>query len=121
MKTKLITVLATFSCLALTDGLRAHTLYGGQRSESRKSSIGSVHTCTLFADSVPVWLWIYEESEKDGDGAWMPFAGKLERGQKRVITSGTDRVRYSYKTTEHDEMHGDIGAWCNKGNTIRVP
>lgn len=121
MKTKLITVLAALSCLALTHGLRAQTLSGGQRSEPRKSSNGSVYTCTLFADSVPVWLWIFEESEKDGEGAWMSFTGKLERGQKRVITSGTDRVRYSYKTTEHDEMHGDIGAWCYKGNTIRVP
>jgi hypothetical protein len=118
MKTKLITVLAAFSCLALTNGLRAQTLSGGQRSDPRN---GSVNTCTLFADSVPVWLWIFEESEEHGDGAWMTFAGKLERGQKRVITSGTDRIRYSYKTTEHEEMHDDIGAWCYRGNTIRVP
>jgi hypothetical protein len=54
-------------------------------------------------------------------GGWMLYDGQLERGGKRVITSGTDRIRYRYKTAENEEMHGDIGAWCSKGNTISVP
>jgi len=67
-----------------------------------------------------VWLWVFEETETNGDRGWM-YVGKFARGEKKVITSGTDRVRYFSSTGKNDEMHGDVGAWCYKGNTIRVP
>jgi hypothetical protein len=66
-------------------------------------------------------LWVFEELEPNSDHAAVVYGGKLERGRKQVITSGTDRIRYAYKTTADDKMHGNIGAWCYKGNTIRVP
>lgn len=43
------------------------------------------------------------------------------QGGKRLIKSGTERIRYCFKTSENDEMHGNIGAWCYKGNIFRVP
>jgi hypothetical protein len=122
MKTKLIAILAVYCSLAFTAPRRA-------QAQSSQRVQGSEHQprvlapsrCTLFADSVPVWLWVYEELERNGDGAYMLHDGKLERGGKRIITSGTERIRYAYKTAENDEMHDNIGAGCYKGNTVRVP
>ena len=91
------------------------------RGSEHQTRVLAPSRCTLFADSVPVWLWVSEELERNGDGAFMLYDGKLERGGKQVITSGTDRIRYGYKNAGNDELHGNIGAWCYKGNIIRVP
>ena len=120
MKTKLIT-LGICCCFALTAALKAQAQSEQRVRSSEPRTRVSVPTCTLFADSVPVWLWVFEELEKNGDGAFMVYAGKLERGRKQSITSGTERIRYAYKTGEMDEMHDNLGAWCYKGNTVRVP
>jgi hypothetical protein len=119
MKTKMITLLAVCWCLTFIAPLKAQAQSAEhlQRSEHRNH----LCTCTLLADSKPVWLWVDEEPEANGGWALMRFAGKLERGGKWVLTSGTDRIRYSYKTAENDELHGNVGAWCYKGNTIKVP
>ena len=116
MKRKLITILAVCYCLAFTAAQRAQAQSGQrvQRFEPPSSR------CTILADYGPVWVRIYEE-EGHGGMAWMVYDGKLDRGGKHVITSGTERIRYYYKTAENDEMHGNIGAWCYKGNTIRAP
>lgn len=121
MRTKLVPVAALCCCLAFTISLGAQPQLGHRDQTERRNFELSRYTCTLFADSVSVWLWVDEEPEEDASGPWLVFAGKLVRGAKRTIFSGTDRIRYSYKTSENDEMRGDIGASCYKGNTIRVP
>ena len=94
------------------------------RSEAQ-THVTVTNTCTLLADGGPVWLWVFEETEGDGDGGRMLYEGRLARGEKKVIRPATDRVRYSFRTddraAENEEMHGNVGAWCYKGNTIRVP
>jgi hypothetical protein len=119
MKTKLI-ILIVSCCFALT-AAKAQAQSEQRVRPSEPRTRVSAPTCTLFADSVPVWLWVFEELEENGDGAFIVYAGKLERGRKQSITSGTERIRYAYKTGEMDEMHGNVGAWCYKGNTVRVP
>jgi len=122
MKRKLINILAVCCCLTFTAAQRAQA-QSGQRVQGseHQTRMLAPSRCTLFADSVPEWLWVYEELERKGDGGFMLYDGKLERGGKQVITSGTDRIRYGYKTAGNDEIHGNIGAWCYKGNIIRVP
>jgi hypothetical protein len=116
MKRKLITILAVCCCLALTAARRGQAQSGQyiQRSEPPSSR------CMISADIEPVWVRAYEEVGNGGMG-WIVYDGKLGGGRKHVITSGTERIRYCYKTAENDEMHGNIGAWCYKGNIIRVP
>ena len=122
MKRRLISILAGCCCLAFTAAQRTQAQSGQRVRESgHQRPILAPSRCTLVADSVPVWLWASEELERNGDGAFMLYDGKLERGGKQVITSGMDRIRYGYKTVGNDEMHGNIGAWCYKGNIIRVP
>jgi hypothetical protein len=118
MKTKLIT-LGVCCCLALTAALKAQAQSENRVRSSEPRIRVSGPTCTLFADSVPVWLWVFEELEENGDVAFMVYAGKLERGRKQSITSGTERIRYAYKTSEMDQMHNNLGAWCYKGNTVQ--
>ena len=116
MKRKTITSLAVCCCLAFTTALSAQAQSDRrvQRFEPPSSR------CTILADYGPVWVRVYEELV-NGGVTWMVYDGKLDRGGKHVITSGTERIRYCYKTAENDEMHGNIGAWCYRGNTIRVP
>jgi len=117
MKPKLTKLLSVCSCLVFTVVTGAQST---QRSEppARKPAR---NTCTLLADYGPVWLWVFEETETNADRGWMLYDGKLARGEKKVITSGTDRVRYFFRTGKNEEMHGDVGAWCYRGNMIRVP
>jgi hypothetical protein len=116
MKRKPNTSMAVCCYLAFTVAQSAQAQSGQRVQRSEPSS----SRCTILADYGPVWVRVYEE-EGDGGKAWMVYDGKLDRGGKHVITSGTERIRYYYKTAENDEMHGNIGAWCCKGNTIRVP
>jgi len=117
MKPKLAKLLTVGSCLVCTVVTGAQST---QRSEL-PARVPARNTCTLLADYGPVWLWVFEETETNGDRGWMLYVGKLARGEKKVITSGIDRVRYFFRTGKNDEMHGDVGAWCYKGNTNRVP
>ncbi len=122
MMRKQISIMTVCGCLTFTAAQRAQA-QSGQRVQGseHQTRVLAPSRCTLFADSVPVRLWVYEELERNGDGGSMLYDGKLERGGKQVITSGTDRIRYGYKTAGNDEMHGNIDAWCYKGNIIRVP
>ena len=115
MTTKLITILGV-CCLVFmaAQGAQAQSGQHVQRSEPPSSR------CAILADYGPVWVRVYED-EGNGGMAWMLYDGKLERGGKQAITSGTERVRYCYKTAENDEMHGNVGVWCYKGKTIKVP
>jgi hypothetical protein len=116
MKRKPITILAVCCCLAFTvaQSAQAKSDQRVQRSEL------PLNRCTILADYGPVWVRVYEELVHGGM-AWMIYDGKLDRGGKHLITSATERIRYGYRTGQNDEMHGNLGAWCYKGNTIRVP
>jgi hypothetical protein len=114
MKRKLI--LAVCCCLAFTAAQGGQTQSGQYIQRSAPPS----SRCTISADIEPVWVRVYEDVGNGGLG-WIVYDGKLDRGRKHVITSGTERIRYCYKTDENGEMHGNIGAWCYKGNTIKVP
>ena len=114
MKRKPVAILAVCCCLAFTVAQSSQSDQRFERSELPLSR------CTILADYGPVWVRVYEELV-NGGMAWMVYDGKLDRGGKHLITSGTERIRYCFKTSENDEMHGNIGAWCYKGNIIRVP
>ena len=121
MKTKLISIVA-IGCLTSSGVPKAQNQSGqGVKAPEMRTRVLASNTCTLSADSEPVWLWVFEELEENGDLASMLYDGKLERGRKQLITSGTERIRYSFMTSEKDRMHGNIGAWCYKGNNVRVP
>jgi hypothetical protein len=94
-------------------------MQSGQRLD-QQARTPTANTCTIVADYGPLWLWVFEEFEGNGGGGLLLYDGKLERGGKKVITSGTDRVRYFFKTDGDQDMHGNVVAWCYKGNTISV-
>jgi hypothetical protein len=109
------TILMTACCYLVFTAAPMAQAQSGQRLDQP-----TVNTCTIVADYGPLWLWVFEEFEGNGDGGLLLYDGKLERGGKKVITSGTDRVRYFFKIDEDQDMHGNVVASCYKGNTIRV-
>ncbi len=67
-----------------------------------------------------VELRVWEEGR---DGKKGRFLGeyKLEKNASRAFTSETERLRYDYRIDSRDSFHGDVGAWCHRGDVVSVP
>jgi hypothetical protein len=78
-------------------------------------------SCTVFADNGgEVWLRVYQEDSHGGKGKLL-FDGHLAKEGKQPISNDNGRIRYDYKNSPNDEYHGNVGAWCQHNETVKVP
>jgi hypothetical protein len=78
-------------------------------------------SCTLFANNGgEVWLRVYQEDNSGRKGRLL-FDGHLAKDEKQTIQDDNGRIRYDYKNAPNDEYHGDVGAWCQHNDVVRVP
>jgi hypothetical protein len=85
------------------------------------SGTAFAESCTLFADNGgEVWLRVYQEDNHGGKGQLI-FDGHLAKEEKRTINTPNGRIRYDYKNAPNDGYHGNVGAWCQHNDTVRVP
>jgi hypothetical protein len=77
--------------------------------------------CVLSADNGEVWLNVYQEV---GNGQKGNAIGQyhLQKGDTQIIgPQPNDRIRYDYKVDPNDPYHGNVGATCAGGETVKVP
>ncbi len=68
-----------------------------------------------------VWLRVYQEDEHGQKGRLIEEF-RLGRDEIRQVHSDTRRIRVDYKNDPREQdYHGDVGAWCQRDEIVRVP
>jgi hypothetical protein len=77
--------------------------------------------CVLFNDNAgQVWLRVYQEDTHGNQGRLIVEV-HLAKGEKRQVPNDNGRIRYDYKNDPTDPYHGNVGAWCQHNDSVKVP
>jgi hypothetical protein len=84
------------------------------------------YDCVLIYDKPgDLWINLYKETPQGGKGELVGpqsnhFARGLQYGINPNMNGPNKRMRYDYKTTPNDAMHGNVGFTCAGGQTIKL-
>jgi hypothetical protein len=83
------------------------------------------YDCVLIYDKPgDLWINLYKEdvhgNKGPSVGSNMHFARGLQFGITPDLNGQNKRMRYDYKTTPNDGMHGNVGFTCINGSTIKL-
>ena len=79
-------------------------------------------SCYLEADSVDVYIIVWEEDRQGNKGRQI-WNGIIKQGKRVRIPSRTGSIRYSSTTYigKEDALSGDTSRWCSEGASVGVP
>jgi hypothetical protein len=78
--------------------------------------------CYLEADSVDVYIIVWEEDRQGNKGRQI-WNGIIKQGKRIRLPSRTGAIRYSSTTYigKEDALSGDTSRWCSDATTVGVP
>ena len=78
--------------------------------------------CYLEADSVDVYVIVWEEDRQGNKGRQI-WNGIIKQGRRVRIPSRTGGIRYSSTVNlyQQDAVSGDTSRWCSDAESIGVP
>jgi hypothetical protein len=78
--------------------------------------------CYLEADSVDVYIVVWEEDRQGNKGRQI-WNGIIKQGKRVKIPSRHGAIRYSSTTYigKEDALSGDTSRWCSDAATVGVP
>ena len=78
--------------------------------------------CYLEADSVDVYIIVWEEDRQGNKGRQI-WNGIIRQGHRVRLPSRTGSIRYSSTIYigKEDALSGDTSRWCSDATTVGVP